>query len=351
MTSAALPATMRAAFLAGVGDVHVVDHPTPVAGPGEVVLRVEAASICGSDLSAFRGVHSRIRAPTILGHEFAGTVAQLGQGVSGIALGTRVAAEPNLGCGVCRFCQHGAPNVCVDYLVVGEDVSRPGACAELVKVPASGLHPLPDHVSSAEGALVQPLAIAYHAVDRGRVVADRTVLIFGAGPIGLGAMLVARERGARTVVVDPLEYRLELATRLGADVIVDPARGALDRTVLDLTDGYGADVTIEAVGGAQTATFEDACRLTASQGTVVVVGSFKHDAAPLPIVSFKFRELDIVGSQGHPSTFGPTLRSIASGALPAAALITHRLPLERVADGFALLTDRAEGVMKIVIEP
>ncbi len=342
---------MRAAFLAGVGDVRAVDYPTPRPGPGEVVLRVEAASICGSDLSAFRGVHSRIRPPTILGHEFAGRVAELGPGVSGIAIGSRVAAEPNIACGVCRFCRRGAPNVCLDYRVVGEDVSRPGACADYVKVPAGGLHPLPDHISAAEGALVQPLAIAYHAVDRGRITAGQTVLIFGAGPIGLGAMMIARERGARTIVVDVLPYRLEMATHLGAGLVVDPLHEDLDASIREQTDGYGADVTIEAVGGAQTTTFEDACRLTARQGTVVVVGSFKHDVAPLPIVSFKFRELDIIGSQGHPSTFGPTLALIARGALPAAELITHRLPLDRVADGFALLTDRAEGVMKIVIEP
>ncbi len=342
---------MRAAFLADVGVVRVVDHPIPRPGPDDVILRVDANAICGSDLSAYRGVHSRIRPPTILGHEFAGTVVELGTTVRSVALGMRVAAEPNIACGVCRYCRRGFPNVCVDYLVVGEDISRPGACAEYVKVPAGQLYPLPDHVTSAEGALVQPLAIAYHAVDRGRITAGQTVLIFGAGPIGLGTMMIARERGARTIVVDVLPYRLEMATRLGAGLVVDPRHEDLDASVREQTDGYGADVTIEAVGGAQTTTFEDACRLTARQGTVVVVGSFKHDVAPLPIVSFKFRELDIVGSQGHPSTFGPTLALVARGALPAVELITHRLPLDRVADGFALLTERAEGVMKIVIEP
>jgi L-iditol 2-dehydrogenase len=350
-TPTELPGSMRAALLSAAGEIGLIDHPTPRPGPGEVVLRVEAASICGSDLSAFRGNHSRIKAPTILGHELAGTIAEIGAGVTGVSLGDRVVAEPNIACGVCRYCRRGAPNVCVDYVVVGEDLSRPGACADYVKAQAIGLHALPANVSMAEGALVQPLAIAHHAVDRGRVTEGQSVLILGAGPIGLGAMLVARERGARTIVVDVLEDRLELARRLGADVTIDPSEVDLDAAVLGVTSGDGPDVTIEAVGGAQTTTFESACRLTARQGIVVVVGSFKHDSAPLPVVSFKFRELEVIGSQGHPGTFAPVLRLIASGALPAADLISHRLPLERIGDGFAILADRAERVMKIVIEP
>jgi threonine dehydrogenase-like Zn-dependent dehydrogenase len=341
--------TMRAAFLAAPGQVEVIDHPMPSPGPGEVLLRVGAASICGSDLSAYRGVHSRIRPPTILGHEFSGTIVEHGPGTGSLAVGTHVAAEPNIACGRCRFCERGAPNVCVDYLVVGEDVSRPGACAEFIKVPEQQCHPLPEGVTLAEGALVQPLAIAHRGVDRAQVAAGETVLVIGAGPIGIAAMRIARIRGARTVVVDPLAYRLKVARRFGADAAVTPEEA--DRAVFDLTDGYGAEVSIEAAGGNQIATFVQACRLTARQGRVVVIGSFKIDEAPLPILTFKFRELDIRGSQGHPGTFRPVLDLIASGELPARDLITHSLPLDRVADGFALLADRREDVMKVVIEP
>jgi threonine dehydrogenase-like Zn-dependent dehydrogenase len=346
---AAPPTTMRAAFLSAPGKVEVIDHPTPRPGPGEVLLRVGAASICGSDLSAYRGVHSRIRPPTILGHEFAGTIVENGEGTGALPLGTAVAAEPNIACGRCRFCQRGFPNVCVDYLVVGEDVSRPGACAEYVKVPERQCHPLPDGVSLAEGALVQPLAIAHRGVDRSGVTAGETVLVIGGGPIGIAAMRIAASRGARTIVVDPLAYRLDVARRFGADAAVTPEEA--ESTVMDATDGYGAEVTIEAAGGAQTETFVQACRLTARQGRVVVIGSFKHDEAPLPILSFKFRELDIRGSQGHPGTFAPVLALIGSGELAARDLITHRLPLDRVAEGMALLADRREDVMKVVIEP
>jgi (R,R)-butanediol dehydrogenase/meso-butanediol dehydrogenase/diacetyl reductase len=314
-----------------------------------VLLRVGAASTCGSDLSAYRGVHARIRPPTILGHEFAGTIVDRGPETGRLPLGTRVTAEPNIACGSCRFCHRGYPNVCVDYLVVGEDVSRPGACAEFVKVPESQCHPLPSGVALAEGALVQPLAIAHHGVDRSGVVAGETLLVIGGGPIGIAAMRIAAGRGARTIVVDPLAYRLEFARRFGAHAAITPAEA--EATVMAMTDRYGAEVTIEAAGGAQTETFVQACRLTARQGRLVVIGSFKHDEAPLPILSVKFRELDIRGSQGHPGTFAPVLALIASGALPARQLITHRLPLDLMAEGMALLADRREDVMKVVIEP
>lgn len=350
-TDAAVP-TMRAAFLAEVGEIQIIDHPRPSAGPGEVVLRVGANSICGSDLSAYRGVHSRIKPPTILGHEFAGTVAETGPDVQGVVIGTRVAVEPNIACGRCRYCNSGFPNICVDYSVIGEETSRAGACAEYVKVPAGQLYPLPDDVTAAEGALVQPLAISYNAVvNKAAVSPGQVVVIFGGGPIGLGSMLISRHRGARTIVVDLLDYRLDMARSLGADVVVNPEREDLPAMVRRETEGYGADVAIEAVGGAQTETLMQACRLTASQGKVIVLGSFKTDGAPIPIVDMKFREVEVIGSQGHPRTFAPTLELIASGELPAAKLITHRFPLDRAAEAFRLLSERADGVMKVVIEP
>jgi threonine dehydrogenase-like Zn-dependent dehydrogenase len=343
---------MRAAFLAEVGEIRVIDHPRPSAGPGEVVLRVGANSICGSDLSAYRGVHSRIKPPTILGHEFAGTVFEVGPGVEGVVPGTRVAVEPNIACGECRYCRAGFPNVCVAYSVIGEETSRAGACAEYVKVPAGQLYPLPEHVTAAEGALVQPLAISYNAVvNKAGVRPGQVVVIFGGGPIGLGSMLMSRYRGARTIVVDLLDYRLDMARDLGADLVVNPERDDLVALIRGETDGYGADISIEAVGGAQTGTFVQACRLTASQGKVIVLGSFKTDEAPIPIVDMKFREIEVIGSQGHPRTFAPTLELIASGELPAARMITHRFPLDGAAEAFRLLSDRGDGVMKVVIEP
>jgi threonine dehydrogenase-like Zn-dependent dehydrogenase len=343
---------MRAARLVAPGQIEIVDAPRPTAGPGEVVLKVAANSLCGSDLSAFRGLHPRIRPPTVLGHEFAGTVAEIGPQVENVTLGMRVCAEPNLACGRCRYCRRGQPNICLDYRVIGEEDGLGGACAEYAKVPAEQLYHLPDRVSFEEGALVQPLSISYHAVrDRAELVDGELALILGAGPIGLGVLLAAKSFGARTIVADVLDYRLEFAERLGADVVVNSGEADLDAVVQDESDGYGAHVAFEAVGGGQSETLDQALRLTERGGRVIVLGSFASNAAPFRVVDFKFRELDVRGSQGHPNTFRPTLDLIALGALPARELITHRVPLEGIGEAFRLLEAKEEGVMKVVVEP
>jgi L-iditol 2-dehydrogenase len=343
---------MRAARLVAPGQIELVDLPRPRPGPGEVVLRVAATALCGSDLSAFKGLHPRISPPTVLGHEFAGTVDEIGPEVEHVKLGERVCAEPNLACRRCRYCLRGQPNICLDYRVIGEQEDLPGACAEYVKVPADQLYHLPERVSFEEGALVQPLSISFHAVrDRAELAEAEVALILGAGPIGLGVLLVARSYGARTIVADLLEYRLRVARRLGADHVARADSEALAELVRKQSDGYGAHVTFECVGGGQTASLDQAVGLTARGGRVVVVGSFASNAVPLRIVDFKFGELELRGSQGHPNTFRPTIDLVALGALPARELISHRLPLERIADAFRLLESRADNVLKVVITP
>lgn len=309
-----------------------------------------AVSICGSDLSAFRGSHPRIHPPTVLGHELAGTVDEIGPDVENVAIGERFCAEPNLACGRCRHCLRGQPNICLDYRVLGEEEGLPGACAELVRVRADQLYHLPKQVTFEEGALVQPLSIAYHAVrDRAELLEGELVLILGAGPIGLGVLLAARSFGVRTIVADLLDYRLDFARRLGADVVVNSAEDDLAAVVRREGEGYGVHAAFEAVGGRQVATLEQAVRLTAAGGRVIVLGSFASETVPLPVVDFKFREIELRGSQGHPNTFRPTLDLVALGALPARQLVTHRLPLADLAAAFSLLESRAEGVMKVVI--
>jgi 2-desacetyl-2-hydroxyethyl bacteriochlorophyllide A dehydrogenase len=343
---------MQAARLLEPGRIELVDIPRPRPGAGEVLVEVAATSLCGSDLSAYRGLHPRIRPPAVLGHEFAGTVAEIGAEVENVAVGMRVCVEPNLACGSCRYCLRGQPNICLYYKIIGEEEALGGACAEFVKAPADNLYHLPDRVPFEEGALVQPLSIAYHAVrDRAEVADGELALILGAGPIGLGVMLAAKSFGARTIVADPLDYRLELARRLGANVAVNSAAEDLAAVLHDESDGYGAHVAFEAVGGGQTATLEQAVQLTARGGRVVVLGSFASNSVPVPMVDFKFRELDLRGSQGHPQTFRPTLDLIALGALPVRELVSHRFPLDHVAEAFQLLESKADGVMKLVIEP
>jgi L-iditol 2-dehydrogenase len=343
---------MQAARLVEPGRFEFVDIPPPTPGPGEVVVRVHAVSICGSDLGAYLGRHPRIVAPAILGHEFAGVVDELGPGVPGTAIGTRVAVHPTVGCRTCRYCLRGNENICASYRVLGEDDTLPGAMAGRVAVAADHLHPLPDTVSFEEAALVQPLGIGLHAVrDRGRVAAGETVLVVGAGPIGLAILIAARQAGARVLISDTLPYRLDQARELGATRAIDAGTDDVAAIAHEETEGYGVDAAFEAVGGTTDDAFATAYAATARGGRVVILGSFKSPTVALRIGDMKYGEIDIRGSQAHPFVFDDVIASIAAGRTPARDLITHRYPLREVGAAFELLAARGEHVQKIVLLP
>lgn len=330
----------------------IMDVADPVAGPGQVVIRVEATSICGSDLNAYRGVNPRNRLPTILGHETAGTVVEVGANGSQDLLGTLVVVEPNVSCRSCEWCLAGLPNVCPNYRVLGENLDVPGGLAEFVAVAADQIYRLPTGSTAAEGAIIQPLSISYHGVvGRAAVQPSDVVLVIGAGPIGLAALMIARDLGARTLISDVVDDRLEAAVRLGADAVIRADREDVGARVRELTSGRGADVTIEAVGGAQERSITDAVAATATRGRIVILGTFAKAPQPFPAYAFKNRELTIMGSHGHPSTFAPTLELVAQGRLRPADLITHTFPLDRTEDAFHLIDARRDGVIKVVVQP
>jgi L-gulonate 5-dehydrogenase len=343
---------MKAAMLSVPERIELVDVADPVAAAGQVVIRVEATSICGSDLSAYRGVNPRNRLPTILGHETAGTIVAVGAGVPADMMGRLVVAEPNVSCRTCEFCLAGLPNVCPSYRVLGESLDVPGGLAEYLAVAADQVYPLPEGATAAEGAIIQPLSISYHGVvDRAAVRAGEDVLILGAGPIGLAALLIARDLDARVLITDVVDERLAAARALGAEATIRADREDVGARVRDLTGGRGAAVTIEAVGGAQEQSILDAVASTAIRGRIVILGTFAKQPQPFPAYAFKNREQTIIGSHGHPSTFGPTIDLVARGRLRPSDLITHRMPLDAADRAFRLLDSRAEGVIKVVVEP
>jgi L-iditol 2-dehydrogenase len=345
------PREVKAALVSEPNVIEVVDVADPVPRNGHVVLQVQATSICGSDLNGFRGVNPRNRLPNILGHEIAGTVVSVGADVRTVMVGERVVVEPNVCCRTCEWCRAGLPNVCDNYRVLGESMDVPGGLAEFVSVSADQVYPLPDHVPADLGAVVQPLSICYHAVvNRARVAADETVVVLGAGPIGLGSLMLARWRGARVIITDISDHRLDLARRLGADVTLRADNGDIGSAVRELTGGRGADVAIEAVGGAQNQTVADAVGATATRGRIVIVGTFGKAPQQMPGYFFKNHEQTMMGAHGHPGAFAPTLGLVASGSIKPTELISHRFPLADVGEAFRLLGERAEGVVKVVIE-
>ena len=341
---------MKAFMLWEPERMELVDLPLRPLRQGEILLRVAACSICGSDLEGYHGDHPKMTYPRVMGHEVASTVAEVGPGVTGLSVGDRVAGTGGVTCGACPACRAGQADECASPLSPG--FTAHGAYAEYVIGRAQGVTPIPEGVSMAEAAVAQPVGIARHAVaTRAHVQPGETVLIQGCGPIGLSAMLLARLRGATVISTDIVDYRCQRARALGADVVLNAHRDDVRAAALDLSGGRGVDKVIECVGSDQDETVPEAVACVKTGGLVTVVGSFAANRATLPIIDFKFNEKTIAGSQGMPEGYEPVFELILSGDLDVEQLITHRLPLEQAGQGLHLMDAKAEQVMKVVLEP
>lgn len=283
---------MRALVYPDWDQLEVRDVPEPKPKPGEVVVRVAAVGICGSELEGFANRSPRRTPPLIMGHEFCGEIAEVGEGVSGHRPGDRVVVNSVISCGRCPACRDGQSHLCPAREVFG--MKRPGGFAELCAVPASTLLPLPEKVSPVEGALVEPLANGVHALS---LVAQRlpeTVLVIGAGTIGLMALQVAKAMGAfRLVCADTNERRLEVAHTLGAEPVFNPVRGDLVTAIREFTRGRGADVVIDAVGASVTR--RQAVAASRPGGEVVWIG-LHEDATELSGFDVVLGERRVSGS-------------------------------------------------------
>lgn len=341
---------MKAAILHGGGDLRMQTVPDPTPAPNEVMIRVHACSICGSDLHAFHGKHPRLVFPRILGHEFAGEIVDAGREVAGFRVGQRVCCDIDVSCGNCGPCRAERSNICETLKTMGFD--RDGAYAEYVAVPDYNLYPLPDNVTYDQAATVQVLGIAYHAVaHRVRPQAGEKVAVIGAGPVGLGAALVAQSMGVEVTILDLLDYRLAMARRLGVHNTINPKGINVRERALELTGGGGFDKVIECVGGRQEQTVSDAISMVKRGGQVMIVGTFPENKATIPIAYVKDREIDINFSRGNFQAFAPCLALIASGKIDPNAYISHRFALTQAEDALRLLEARDVEAHKVVLHP
>jgi 2-desacetyl-2-hydroxyethyl bacteriochlorophyllide A dehydrogenase len=331
--------TMRAAVFHGVGDLRVEEVPVPTPRDDEVLLRVEACGICGTDVHILKGTFPPGRAPITLGHEFAGRVVD--------GDGRLVTADIATSCGGCFFCRHGQRLFCPEVRQIG--VHRDGAFAEYVAVPTANLHALPPGMTARQGAYVEPLACVLHGHERAAIAPGSSVVVVGAGPMGLLHVQLARLRGAaRVVCSEPHPGRRRAAERLGADVALDPGTDDAVAAVLDLTAGRGADLVIEAAGTIPT--YRDALRMVRRAGTLLAFG-----AAPagetLPFSPFDLyaRELTLVGSYAATyGTYEDAIALIAAGRVEVDATVTAVRPLAEIGDAIAA-AGRDPEVVKIQI--
>ncbi|TVR85066.1 MAG: hypothetical protein EA416_17885 [Trueperaceae bacterium] len=320
---------MRAGRILGPGHTVVVDVPVPTPGPGDVLIEVARAGICGTDLHILDGDYELARFPMTPGHEFAGVVVALGEGVRRSALGQRVTADPNLPCGLCPECQRGRANQCHDLAVVG--VTRDGAFAPYVVVPERVVVPIGE-LSFAAGALVEPLACVVWGLERVRVRAGDHALVFGAGPMGCLLIQALKASGAaRVAVVDLAPSRLALARSLGADLAVTPDELAALADVAPL----GFELVVEATG--VPSVLEGAVEHARPGGTVWVFGVAAGDAMARisPYTLFR-RDLALMGTFAVNQTVPQAVALIQGGAVDVEPLVSHVLPIDAFAEGLRL---------------
>lgn len=343
---------VKACLLHAIGELRIEDVPTPDIGPDEVLVKVKACGVCGSDIPRVftKGTY---RFPTIPGHEFAGEVAAVGTNAPDDWVGQRVAVFPLIPCQTCAACRTGAFAQCEDYDYLGS--RSDGAFAEYAHVPVWNLIPAPDAVSYEEAAMLEPAAVALHAMRRGRLDAGDSILIFGAGPIGLMLGGWARTCGARSVLlVDIDDRKVAFAQEIGFKHVFNPAQqDDLGGWVRGIT-GHGADVVVEASGS--SAALEQCMPNARTFGTVVLMG---NPAGPMTLSQQSYwailrNELRVVGTWNSVYAGMPkdewrlALEFMASGQLDVAPLISHRVALEDLSDALTMMRDGTEFFSKVM---
>lgn len=336
---------MKALVLKDFGEMIVADRETPVAGPGQVLLRTIATGICGSDLHGFTGANGRRVPGQVMGHETVGRIAAVGADVS-LPRGRLATLNPVLSCGHCPSCAAGAEQHCPTKRVVGVDATLSSAFAEYVAVPAANVVPLPESMPEEYGALIEPLAVGYHAARRGEVTGADKVLVIGGGPIGQAVVLAARRLGAaRILVSEPNPGRRHLCAGLGAQVL-DPADGPVPEQVRDVLDGP-ATVAVDAVG--VSATMADALAATTLGARVVLVGmgSPRLDLAAYAVST---EERTLIGTFSYPAAeFQSVAEWVAGAPEDLAGLIEKQVSLAEAPSVFAALADDLGVAGKVLV--
>ncbi|HZX61400.1 MAG TPA: alcohol dehydrogenase catalytic domain-containing protein [Candidatus Methylomirabilis sp.] len=342
---------MKAIVFYRPGDIRFEEVATPTPGPGEVVVRIGSALTCGTDLKTYRRGHPVMmkKTPALFGHEWAGTVEAVGEGVDHVRVGDRVVAANSAPCHRCFTCRMGRVNLCEHLEFLN------GAYAEYIRVPArivqQNLLPLPGQLGFAEAALVEPLACALLGIERSGVRLGQTLCLFGAGPMGLLLTQLAKRQGVTVIMVGKGRYRLDKAAEAGADEVLDAAQGdGVLAEVLRLSpEGRGADVTIEATGRPEV--WEHAVEVTRKAGSVVLFGgcepgtSFRVDTRRM-----HYEELTLLGAFHHtPRHIREALTLLAQGGINADLLLTHRMALRSLPEAFDLL-QRGEAI-KVALKP
>jgi len=337
--------------MTGIRQMEIREAPAPEAKPGQVAVKLEYVGICGSDVHYYEygriGRHV-VGGDFILGHECAGRIAGVGEGVRGLQIGDRVALEPGETCGVCEYCLSGRYNLCPDVIFLATPPVQ-GCFANYISHPARLAFKLPDNISTKEGALVEPLAVGLEAATAGGVTLGSSVAVLGAGCIGLVSMLAAKALGARDVtVVDIVGLRLKKALELGATRAIDAAERDVEKELLAASGGKGFDVVMETAGA--VATTRQAPFAVKRGGTIVLVGLPPEDTFEFNFARLMGQVADIKTIFRYKNQYPVAINALASGKIDVSGIVTHEYAFDDIAEAFRVNIEERASVVKIVIK-
>lgn len=341
----------KAAYMTGLKVLEIRDVPVPELKKGQVLVKMEYVGVCGSDVHYYE--HGRIgdfivNGDFILGHECAGTVVAVGEGVTTHKPGDRVALEPGATCGKCEFCATGRYNLCADV----EFLATPpyhGCFENYIAFPAHLAFKLPDNISTREGALIEPLSVGLEAASIGGVRLGSTVVILGAGCIGLTALLASKACGASDVtVVDVIDKRLDMAMKLGATRVVNASRADSVAEILAATGGQGADVVMETAGAVKTT--QQTVDVVKRGGKIVMVGMAPEDIIPFNFAKLMGKVAEISPIFRYKNQYPVAIQAIASGKIDVSGIVTHEFAFEDLAEALRVSMEEKNDVVKIVIK-
>lgn len=342
----------RTAVFYGINDMRIEELDVPKLGPCDVLVKVKAVGVCGSDVHFYK--EGRIgpyvpRPGHIIGHESAGEIVAVGENVKDRKVGDRVAMEPGTPCGQCDLCKKGKYNLCRDMMFMGHpDPEREGAYVEYTVLPAGYTYLLPDSMSFEEGAMMEPLAVAMQAFKRGRVKAGDTIAILGCGPIGLSMLLAAKAFGCTEVyMTDSIQYRLDYAKEFGATKVFNIDAEDFVKGIMEATNNKGVDVVIEAAGNPDAYKY---CTSIATRGGVCVfVGMSAEEMFPINVFEIIDKELDITSVFRYENVYEQAVRLAGAGLIDMNKLITHRMPLEKIGEAMDIAHEKRDNAIKVVI--
>lgn len=313
--------------------------------PNEVLISVKSVAICGTDLHIYLGERPDVLLPRVLGHELSGEVVLTGENVKNVKIGDRVVVDPVISCGTCYTCKKGHHNVCETVGCLG--VHSDGGFKDYIKMPSERVYKFADTISWDEASLVEPLACAAQMAERGRVQAGDKVVIIGAGAIGLSVMLTCKMLGAEVLISDMIESKLNLAKKMGADVVVNSKVQDISKEVNLFTDGHGADVILDAVGNAKL--LELSIKLAAPSARVVVIG-FDGNSASIPQVLITKKELEIIGSRMNNYKFPQAIKWLESKQVSLKDMISSIYDISEIDSAFSHIVNNPNDVVKVVIK-